>query len=86
MQLENIINEAWEQRASVDASHDDVVQPVDQAIALLDRGEARVAEPGKAGWTVHEWLKKAVLLSFRLPLDGRWPRHGERVCSGARNR
>ncbi len=40
---------------------------VEQALARLDSGEARVAAPGPdGGWTVHEWLKKAVLLSFRL--------------------
>jgi 2,3,4,5-tetrahydropyridine-2-carboxylate N-succinyltransferase len=40
---------------------------VEAALALLDRGEARVAEPGADGvWTVNQWLKKAVLLSFRL--------------------
>lgn len=39
---------------------------VDQAIAMLDSGEARVAEPGDTGWQVNQWLKKAVLLSFRL--------------------
>ena len=43
-----------------------LVTAVDAAIALLDRGEARVAEPGDAGWRVNQWLKKAVLLSFRL--------------------
>ena len=41
-------------------------RPVEQAIALLDNGEARVAEPTASGWEVHQWLKKAVLLSFRL--------------------
>ncbi len=39
---------------------------VEAAIDLLDRGEARVAEPGDGGWRVNQWLKKAVLLSFRL--------------------
>jgi 2,3,4,5-tetrahydropyridine-2-carboxylate N-succinyltransferase len=39
---------------------------VERAIELLDSGEARVAEPGADGWTVNQWLKKAVLLSFRL--------------------
>ncbi len=39
---------------------------VDAAIDMLDRGEARVAEKKDAGWQVHQWLKKAVLLSFRL--------------------
>ena len=39
---------------------------VEEAFRLLDTGEARVAEPGPDGWTVNQWLKKAVLLSFRL--------------------
>ena len=39
---------------------------MEQALALLDAGEARVAEPTNSGWIVHQWLKKAVLLSFRL--------------------
>ena len=39
---------------------------VEAALDLLDRGELRVAEPTGSGWVVHEWLKKAVLLSFRL--------------------
>ena len=39
---------------------------VADAIAMLDRGEARVAEPRDGGWVVNQWLKKAVLLSFRL--------------------
>lgn len=41
-------------------------EAVDTAIAMLDSGEARVAEPTDDGWHVHQWLKKAVLLSFRL--------------------
>ncbi len=41
--------------------------PVEEAISLLDRGEARVAEPdGDGAWHVNEWLKKAILLYFRL--------------------
>ena len=41
-------------------------RPSTTALALLDRGEARVAEKTADGWIVHQWLKKAVLLSFRL--------------------
>ena len=40
--------------------------PIEEAIALLDRGELRVAEPGAGGWVVNEWVKKAILLYFRL--------------------
>ena len=39
---------------------------VDEALGLLDRGEARLAEPGPDGWTVHGWLQQAILLHFRL--------------------
>ena len=41
-------------------------QAVDAAIAALDSGEARIAEKHRGEWIVHQWLKKAVLLSFRL--------------------
>ena len=67
--LESIINDAWEARADLspkDAAGD-VGNAVESAIALLDSGEARVAEPrGTGDWHVNQWLKKAVLLSFRL--------------------
>ena len=39
---------------------------MDEALSLLESGAARVAEPGEDGWRVNQWLKKAVLLSFRL--------------------
>ena len=41
-------------------------EPIEAAIGLLDRGEARIAEPDGDGWRVNEWLKKAILLYFRL--------------------
>ncbi|PLK24046.1 2,3,4,5-tetrahydropyridine-2,6-dicarboxylate N-succinyltransferase [Porphyrobacter sp. TH134] len=60
------IEAAWDDRASVTAGHP-VGDAVEKALALLDSGAARVAEPdGNGGWTVNQWLKKAVLLSFRL--------------------
>jgi 2,3,4,5-tetrahydropyridine-2-carboxylate N-succinyltransferase len=62
-----IIDRAWEDRASIGPdTRGEVRSAVDQAIAALDRGEARIAEPAEGEWTVHQWLKKAVLLSFRL--------------------
>ena len=62
------IDAAWENRAELGfATQGEARIAVDRALALLDRGEARVAEPdGQGGWTVNQWLKKAVLLSFRL--------------------
>ena len=66
--LEQTIESAWEARATLTpqeapATIRDAVQ---SALESLDRGEARVAEPTANGWKVNEWLKKAVLLSFRL--------------------
>ena len=66
-ELEQAIEQAWESRDSIGpVTHGEVRTAVDSALALLDSGQARVAEPGPAGWTVNQWLKKAVLLSFRL--------------------
>lgn len=60
------IEEAWEIRADITPGHD-VRHAVIDVLALLDSGAARVAEPdGTGGWRVNQWLKKAVLLSFRL--------------------
>ncbi len=65
--LQTAIEAAWEDRANVSLSSDDVRAHVDTALAMLDSGEGRVAEPdGNGGWHVNQWLKKAVLLSFRL--------------------
>ena len=61
------IDEAWEDRENVTPGSIEVRDAVSEAIKLLDSGEARVAEPdGSGGWRVNQWLKKAVLLSFRL--------------------
>lgn len=60
------IEKAWESRADITPGSE-VRHAVHDALALLDSGEARVAEPdGNGGWKVNQWLKKAVLLSFRL--------------------
>jgi 2,3,4,5-tetrahydropyridine-2-carboxylate N-succinyltransferase len=64
--LRQTIESAWEHRDGIGAADRDVADAVEAAIALLDSGEARVAEKGADGWTVNQWLKKAVLLSFRL--------------------
>ena len=61
------IDAAWENRTDLGfATTGEIRNAVDAALALLDRGEARVAEPDGEGWRVNQWLKKAVLLSFRL--------------------
>jgi 2,3,4,5-tetrahydropyridine-2-carboxylate N-succinyltransferase len=70
--LETIIDAAFEDRAAINAgTQGEIRRAVDAALHLLDAGKLRVAEkiPGASGpgsWRVHEWLKKAVLLSFRL--------------------
>ena len=65
--LQSAIEAAWENRADVTPASQDVRAAVDEAIGLLDSGAARVAEPDvNGGWKVNQWLKQAVLLSFRL--------------------
>ena len=69
--LETRIEAAWEARDSVTPASSEVRAIVDEALGLLDAGTARVAEPdGAGGWKVNQWLKKAVLLSFRLNDNG----------------
>ena len=66
-ELQRVIDQAWEERDTLDAAtRGPVRDAVEAAIELLDSGAARVAEKGEGGWTVNQWLKKAVLLSFRL--------------------
>ena len=73
-QLATAIEAAWEARDGVTPASSDVREIVDQALALLDSGQARVAEPdGNGNWQVNQWLKKAVLLSFRLNDNGVLP-------------
>ncbi|MDQ3079119.1 MAG: 2,3,4,5-tetrahydropyridine-2,6-dicarboxylate N-succinyltransferase [Pseudomonadota bacterium] len=61
------IDAAWEARDSISiATRGDIRDAVEGALNLLDSGEARVAEKVDGAWVVNQWLKKAVLLSFRL--------------------
>jgi 2,3,4,5-tetrahydropyridine-2,6-dicarboxylate N-succinyltransferase len=65
--LQAVIDRAWDDRDGVGPdTKGKVRQAVDAAIAALDSGQARIAEKEGSDWTVHQWLKKAVLLSFRL--------------------
>ena len=65
--LAAIIDAAWETRDTISpATRGEARDAVDEALAGLDAGRLRVAEKGADGWTVNQWLKKAVLLSFRL--------------------
>jgi 2,3,4,5-tetrahydropyridine-2-carboxylate N-succinyltransferase len=75
--LSGILERAWDDRDQLGfATQGEVREAVNEALSLLDSGQARVAEPDGSGWTVNQWLKKAVLLSFRLndnvPMEGGW--------------
>ena len=76
-EAEPIIEAGWEARGDLGAFADAAAleRAVDAALGALDAGAARVAEPrdgadGRKDWHVHQWLKKAVLLSFRLTPNG----------------
>ena len=66
--LQAIIESAFDNRDSITPNtvEAEVKQAVEQALELLDKGQARVAEKISGEWVVHQWLKKAVLLSFRI--------------------
>jgi 2,3,4,5-tetrahydropyridine-2-carboxylate N-succinyltransferase len=87
MTIQLTIETAWERRNELAPGKADAatLAAVDEAIAGLDDGSLRVAEPGDDGWIVNEWLKKAVLLSFRLNenrvIDGGHTRFFDKVPS-----
>jgi 2,3,4,5-tetrahydropyridine-2-carboxylate N-succinyltransferase len=67
LDLESAIEEAWEKRDGLSPSSKGPARDAIEAVmARLDEGALRVAEKTGAGWQVHQWVKKAVLLSFRL--------------------
>lgn len=73
--MENIINQAWEDRDTINTgTTGEVRDAVNTALNDLDAGTQRIAKKGADGWVVNQWLKKAVLLSFRLndmtPISG----------------
>ncbi|HAT42550.1 MAG TPA: 2,3,4,5-tetrahydropyridine-2,6-dicarboxylate N-succinyltransferase [Rheinheimera sp.] len=78
--LKTIIEQAFEDRLSITPTtvSDEIRHAVTSAIALLDSGQARVAEKIAGEWVTHQWLKKAVLLSFRI--------NDNQVMDGAENR
>lgn len=65
--LQSVIEKAWDDRSGISTTTTgEVRDAVESALNMLDSGEARVASPSDQGWIVNQWLKKAVLLSFRL--------------------
>ncbi len=67
-QLQQIIDQAWEDRAAINAANASAAlrAAVAEVIAGLDSGKLRVADKDSGSWVVHQWIKKAVLLSFRI--------------------
>ncbi|MBK8285166.1 MAG: 2,3,4,5-tetrahydropyridine-2,6-dicarboxylate N-succinyltransferase [Ahniella sp.] len=64
--LQTEIDDAFERRAQLDAAALAELKPgIGRVLSALETGALRVAEPGTAGWVTHQWIKKAVLLSFR---------------------
>jgi 2,3,4,5-tetrahydropyridine-2-carboxylate N-succinyltransferase len=86
-ELESIIDQAWEKRADIKpgSAPARVGEAVNQVVAELDAGRLRVAEKKGRDWTVHQWVKKAVLLSFRLednlPMAGAATQYFDKVPS-----
>ncbi len=84
---QKIIDEAWEGRAGLQPSNAPrpLREAVEHVIAGLDSGRLRVAEKQNGEWITHQWIKKAVLLSFRLednrPLEGGATRYFDKVPS-----
>ena len=65
--LQSVIDAAWDNSGDLGPdTKGEVRDAVEAALEILDKGEARIAEKTAQGWVVHQWLKKAVLLSFRL--------------------
>jgi len=85
--IETLIDDAFERRADINPMNADprLRDAVQEALARLDSGAARVAEKRDGRWQVNEWLKKAVLLSFRLTdnaaMEGGFTRYFDKVPS-----
>ena len=64
--MEKIINEAWDNRDQISSNSDpSILNAIKETIMKVDKGELRVAEKKGSEWIVHQWIKKAILLSFR---------------------
>ena len=65
--FENIINTAWDNRDQVNSKSDQsIIDAIKETIKLVDAGKIRVAEKNGKDWVVHQWIKKAILLSFKV--------------------
>ena len=65
--LEKIINDVWQNKNQVNQNSDkSIIDAINQIIDLLDQGKVRVAEKIKGEWITHQYIKKAIMLSFRI--------------------
>ena len=65
--FEKIINEAWENKSQINSkSNKKLLKTISETIELLDSGKIRVAEKKNSSWITNQWVKKAILLSFRV--------------------
>ena len=65
--FEKIINDAWENKSQINSkSNKKLLKTINQTIELLDSGKIRVAEKKNSSWITNQWVKKAILLSFRV--------------------
>ena len=73
--IEKIINDAWENKEKINSESDElIINAINQIIENLDQGKLRVAEKIDGSWTTHQYIKKAIMLSFRI--------HGMEALSG----
>ena len=64
--LETIINNTWEEKEKIEENFNEIHSSIKETLKLLDNGTLRVAEKKNKEWVVNQWLKKAILLSFRF--------------------
>ena len=65
--LEKIINDVWQNKNQINQNSDkSIIDAINQIIDLLDQGKIRVAEKIKGEWITHQYIKKAIMLSFRI--------------------
>lgn len=85
--LQTVIENAFEQRADITPSNAsaEIREAINTTLAALDKGELRVASQEKGQWVTHQWLKKAVLLSFRIQdnqlLNGNYTHYYDKVAN-----
>jgi len=65
--FEEIINQAWDNKEQINSKSDkSIIEAINQTIELTDQGKIRVAEKKGSEWVVNQWIKKAILLSFKI--------------------